>query len=133
MGSSVYEVKAASVSSPVEVYVRTTVAASEVIELPDEFKHNWITLQADGEDVYVAFGTATLTADDGALSALGPPIAPAVNGVAHIPDGTSIRVDLTRLYNTEHASRGTIFLAHISPVGAAGVLRFWRSSGKAPA
>jgi len=129
MGDSPIVVKAIPIQAPIEVYVRATVAASESIRLPDEFKRNHVSVQADGEDVYVRFGITAQTADDTAVSALGPPIVAAVNGTAKVANGTTERFDLEKMFGSEHADGGDIFMAHISPVGGQ-FMRFWRSSGR---
>lgn len=120
---------AAAVTPPVDVYVRATVGTSESLKLPTVFHENWITLQADSEDVYVNFTVgASGTADETATSSVTSNLpSPATNGVLHIPAGTERNYDLGLLKRSNVNDR--IWLNHISPTGGNGHLRFHRSSG----
>lgn len=120
---------AAAVTPPVDVYVRATVGTSESFLVPEVFHNNWITCQAQGEDVYLSFTVgASGTADETATSSVSSnEISPATNGVVHIPAGQERSFDLGLLKRSNVNDR--LWLNHISETGGNGHLRFWRSSG----
>lgn len=124
--SSVDISSAASVTPPRagKVYARTSAVVAELIQLPEDIEGaRWITLQADGEDIYVLFGDSSVVAsitDRSSLSADVPQ--DDVNVCIVIPAGQERSFDLRKRRTLTHFS-------HISPT-ANGAVRFWRSSGE---
>jgi hypothetical protein len=128
--SSAIDIAATAVTPPGEVYVRTTSATAEVLQLTTaDWNNHWITVQAVGEDVYVKFSTTSAgagTLDPAALSGATTPVTAAAGGGLHIPTGTTREFylrDFVSLADEE------IFMAHRS-AGATGTVRFYRSSGR---
>lgn len=128
--TSALEIAATAVTPPGDVYVRTTSATAEVLQLATaDWNNHWITVQAVGEDVYVKFGTTSASVsglDIAALSAATTPVVPAVGGGLHIPVGTT-----REFYLRDFVPLATeeIFMAHRS-AGATGTVRFYNSSGR---
>lgn len=101
-------------------YARDTVTTAELLVVPTAHRNKVWLLQAEGQDVYVAFGTDAVVASktqrstkdgSGNLTADG-------KETMHIPSGTSIE----RLITTTHMS-------HISGA-TGGVFRFAPDTGK---
>jgi hypothetical protein len=130
------EHKSLCVTPPSEVYTRAVVATEEEFELPAEFIGQWITLQAQGEDVYFRIFLGTKGADSGQAIVIAANatitsqvIAHHADGAAYLPKNDRIDVDLSQLpvFNPELKA---IKVLHISPAATSGAkLRFWRSSG----
>ena len=134
--ASALEVAATAVTPPGDVYVRATTAAAggEVLTLdPAVWDNQWITIQAEADDVFVKFAADIASVSGGnvinagALSSATAPVNAAVGGCLHIPAGTTREFymrDFVKLTGE------AIFLAHISLTAtAAGRIRFYRSSG----
>jgi hypothetical protein len=122
------EVAAAAITPPGDTYVRTATAAGEVLRLPDTFDGNWISIQADTDDLYIKFGTTALSATPviATLSAIGPPVVAAADGCVMIPAGTHRDFYLRDFIQLTGQS---IFLGHITPFFTSGFIRFFKSSG----
>ena len=122
------EVNAAAVTAPGDVYVRPTSAAAEILTLETvHWEDQWISVQAETTDVFIRFGTTTATATPHPtnVSALAAPIAPAADGSWLVPAGTT-KEFLLRNFVTLTGEE--LMMGHITG-GAAGVIRFYRSSG----
>jgi hypothetical protein len=106
-----FEVKAADVSPPVEgsVFVVVTDTTSVAVSVA-AFKGDWITLQADGADVYIVFGDSEVVAE--ALATSGD------TRSARIPAGQDREFSLEK--NTSYTH-----MAYVST--ETGLLRYWKS------
>lgn len=132
--------KAAAVTPPTNPIVRGSSVTSEEIQLPKSYSENWLTVQAQGQDVFVrmaavldsaALNAVTASATNvSAVDGAAPRYLPATNGTIHIPAGTSRDFDLAEFkIGHEKADTVSIRLAHISPA-AGGFIRLIKSSGK---
>ena len=124
---------AASMAPPFQMYVLATVSSSQAIQLPSAFKNKYATFVAEGLDVFIRFGTATLTASSTAVSTVTSNVpAVATNGTYLIPAGTERHFDMRNVIGTDPISAGgsnsDIWFAHISS-GTSGFLRFFPSEG----
>lgn len=129
MGSAL-EIAATAVKAPGAVWVRPTTNAvgGEVIQLdPVTWNNNWITVQAEVDDVFIKFATSAAGAVPNStnVSGVAAPMLPAAEGTLHIPAGTTKEFYLRDF--VQLSGQG-IFLGHISNA-AAGFIRFYRSSG----
>lgn len=103
------------------VYAVAVTTSSVAHTLPTACKKGYLTLQADGGDIYVAFGPSTLTIDETTTTtmALEPSL---TSECAKIPDGTSLSVQASMLH---------VDSTHIVLKGSAAcTLRLTRSSGR---
>jgi len=121
----------ASITPPIETYVRASAAAAQSMLLPAEFSNQWITIQAESEDVYISFTRTATVISNLTLSLGGDPVPlPLLNaGCIRMGAGEERHFDLKMLKfgdGTGAAAEG-VWINHISPL--VGVLRFWRSSG----
>jgi len=134
--------------------VRVSQGGGAESENQHRFLANFISVQAEGGDVYVAFGAdPNISVDPTATSApfYGNNPSPAANpisgeiGCIRIPEGDTLRVDLTALTQrltltpavppppappvtpATYIDRPVQYMAVFQPVGTA--LRVWRSSG----
>src|SRR5688572_3804267 len=101
---SAVEAAAASISPPAEVYARNGVVAGEVFKLPAKFRHCYLTVQAEGQDLYVFVKVSKSTVapavpDQSARSAVdgSNEIAAAANGGVHVPAGQERHFNLEEL------------------------------------
>ena len=132
--SSAIEIAATAVKAPGEVYVRATVTTAEVLQLvTEDWDSNWITVQAESDDVYIKFGATAASVSAGNVpapattSAATTPVVAAVGGCLHIPAGTQKEFYLRDWVKL--TSQG-IFMAHVSrAITATGSIRFNKSSG----
>lgn len=123
-------IQAASIAPPVEPYVRLATASSVAHKLPVAFRGTWITIQADGADLYLRFGTATLTVDEANVSTItADEAAPAATGAITIPAGQERHYDLRRMIQSDRPDDHRIWMA-LKSASATGHVRWWKSSGK---
>src|SRR3990167_6901643 len=106
--------RAASESPPEAVYARTTVTSSANFALPKTFVGEFITLIAEGVDVYVRFGedsgVAATTA--GQSSPSSSVIQPLTAGAWLIPAGEERHYDLANMTISTTSSTGLPWIAH---------------------
>lgn len=129
---SATEAKAASIAPPAEVYARNGTTSGEVLKLPTKFRHQYLTVQAEGQDAYVfvkVAKTAPTAPDQSARSTVSSDEpAAATAGCIHVPAGQERHFDLEELENDIKSKDDRIWLGHDAAV-AGGVVRFWKSSG----
>lgn len=101
-------------------YARDTVTTAELLVVPVTHRNKIWIFQAEGQDVYIAFGTAAVVASKTQRSAIDGSGNLTADGkeTMHVPAGTSIE----RLVTTTH-------LSHISGA-TGGVLRLAPDTGK---
>lgn len=129
--------KAAGITPPVvgaNVFVVAGTASSAGHILPTEligvekgfFRSNWITVQADGDSFYLAFGTSSETLDETGVTTMAA--SPTLDGgeCIKITDGATMHFCLDEIAG----QKSDITHIHIKGTGTAGYLRMWRSSGK---
>jgi hypothetical protein len=130
---------AISVTPPAQGVVRATVTTSEEITIFDVWRTRWVTVQADGADVWVRLGAVLKAAASPAVTAARvttstgtpPTIALAVNASMHIPSGLSRDFDLSQFkLEASDAEKWEVRLAHIS-LATTGYIRIIPTSGKA--
>lgn len=131
-----YDVKAAGLTPPCggkNIIVLDSATSSARLKLPASWRTSIITVQADGVDVYVAFGGTSITASQTAVTTLSSeaPSAHAAGVSYKIPNGQERNFDMTLIgcdnpgnANQLHAVR----MAHIESA-AGGWVRVYRSSG----
>ena len=128
--ASAIETAATAVTAPGKVYVRNAVAVAEVLQLATaDWDSNWITVQAETDDVFVKFGTTSASVsgiNPAAVSGATTPVDPATGGCLHVPAGTQKEFYLRDWVKL--TSQG-IFMAHISSAVTTGKIRFYKSSG----
>jgi hypothetical protein len=96
------------------------------ISLPDAYKLGqrndvYLTLQADGAKIYLAFHSATAsTLSDTAAVAAGAALAYSATYAGYIPDGAAVEVRISRDVDK--------FLQVKCASGSSAILRFWASS-----
>lgn len=112
-------IDAADVAPPTSVFVRTTVTSSERLSLVALAK-KFVTFQAETSDVYVAFGTGSVSASASATSTVSSEVASAASGgTVHIKAGTE---------RTFRIPSAVTHCAHIS-ADTSGKFRFFDSTG----
>lgn len=127
--------RAESVTPPVEsnnVIVRASVTSHERFKLPDTWRKAIVTIYADGVDVGVLFGGATVEADLAANTTLsgGPPFDTVTfdgNECKKIPSGSEKHLDLAQIIPTNARD---VYISHIESA-TGGQFRMERTSGKA--
>lgn len=130
---SATEAKAASISPPQEGFARIGVVAGEVFMLPAKWHRSYITVQAEGQDVYVFLRVAKATAvptvpDQSARSTItSNAIDLVANFCAHIPAGTERHFNLDELDEQIKSKDDRIWFGHDCLV--VGVVRGFKSSG----
>lgn len=129
--------KAAGVTPPVvgaNIFVVAGTASSAGHVLPTElvgvekgiFRSNWISIQADGDAFYFAFGTSSETLDETGTTTMA--LSPTLDGgeCMKLADGQVMHFCLDEI----SGQKSNITHIHIKGTGTAGYLRMWRSSGK---
>lgn len=132
---SAEDTKSLCVTPPSDAYTRAVVATEEEFELPAAFDNQWISMQAQGEDIYFRIFLGTKGADSGLAISISANasissqvISAHADGAIHLPNGQRFDFDLSKLGppNLQQAYK----ILHISPAATAGAkLRFWKSSG----
>lgn len=114
-----------------DLIVLASTTTHDAVEIPSDWLQSWLTVHADGADVYLAFSTSasaevaptgTTTLDGAAVSAIG-----ATNGWK-IPEGQTEHFNLAELPKLPGAQKW--HLVHEESAASAYV-RCWRSSGPA--
>lgn len=101
---------------------RATVAASERLTIPTDMRGKFCAFSAEGQDVFVRFGTATdLEVSATAVSTVDTEVltAAATTPHIHVPAGTTVQIRLQRTWTK---------MAHISP-STGGYFRFGLAQG----
>lgn len=115
------EAKALSVTPPVQgknLWVLDTSTTSETMDIPGEWARAFITIQADGADVYLAFSANKDAVVDPQSTE---------DTCIKIPDGQHRSFDMAQLpWTADDAKK--IFISLISSASG-GFIRFHRSSG----
>lgn len=135
MGESALADNALSVSPPDEVYALAGTTSSEGFKLPTKFHGAWITIQAQGQDVFVIIrkGIAEPTVSATDVSAIASDeITADVNTGVHIPAGQERPFDLRHIKPgipaRSDGATERLWMAHLE-AATGGFLRFWKSSG----
>lgn len=127
------EVNALVISPPMDndVYARLSGAASESVELPEEFYDGWITIRVEdttgaGNTCYINFSIGPGIADPVANSAVIAPAAPAFDGTIPLAAGSEVHFSMATIRGEANES---IFLNHAAPAAGGARIVWWRSSG----
>lgn len=121
--------KAAAVTPPVggsNVIVRASVTSAERIKIPAAWRRSWLTIEADGVDVYVTLGDGTVAADSTGTTTLTSEEVSAYDGgeCSKIPSGSEKPFDLSQLLPVD----ADLYLSHVASA-TGGYVRITRSSG----
>lgn len=127
------QAKAASITPPVQgknLWVFASSDSSTAIECHPSWNRSFLTIEADGVDVYVAFSDdPTATADPTATSTVTSGVITAVDGdeCRKIPDGQERDFDLSALpWSSDDGKK--LYLVIVSSASG-GYVRVTRSSG----
>lgn len=118
-----------SVTPPVQennLWVVAGTASSQWVTIPASWRDSYITITADGDDFHLAFGAASLTVDETAVTAVTSNVFGAFDGdeASFLPDKGVKEVDGRKL------AKATVGFAW-KGTGTAGYLRIERTSGYA--
>lgn len=130
MGDSVRA--ANTVTAPREVYSLDASTSSANAELPKSFCDSFITIDAEGGDVWVRFESKKDVASPTVVttgSSTGTPVAAVSNLGWRVPAGEERHFDLSTI-PTEDVDDGTIMMAYRSAAGTPR-FNFYKSSGPA--
>lgn len=127
--SSTIEQAAASVTPAVQednIWVLAGTASSQWVTIPEAWRNQYLTIEADGDSFYVAFGAASMVVDETATTAVASNAIGAFDGdeCIKIADGA------VREYDMRKAGSGVVAFAWKGS-GTSGYLRIERSSGYA--
>jgi hypothetical protein len=125
--------RAASVTPPVvgkNLWVLAGTASSRSIQIPDEWRGQYLTLHAEGDDFWFSFSLdagATASATD-ATGVAGSPLVFGAFGTEteRVVSGTKCNVDLSMI--RRKPGEDNIYF-NVIATGTAGLLRITRSSG----
>lgn len=121
--------KAAAVTPPVpgsNIIVRASVASAERIKIPDAWRRGWVTIEADGVDVYFGFGGSTVAVDSTGTTTLSSEEVSAYDGgeCSKIPSGAEKAVDLSQIQPVIQ----DLYISHVES-GTGGYFRMTLTSG----